>query len=64
MSERTTGDVRERLRRNEEEAAKARAELAGRQDSHERAAREAEQKLRRLEMEREESRKKFSDMGK
>ena len=64
MSERTTGDARERLRRSEEETAKTRAELARRQDSHERAAREAEQKFRRVDMEREEYRKKFSDMGK
>ena len=64
MSERATGDVRERMRRAEEEAAKARSELARRQDSHERAAREAEQKFRRVEMEREDYRKKFSDMGK
>ena len=64
MSERTTGDARERLRRSEEETAKARAELARRQDSHERAAREAEQKFRRVEMEREEYKRKFSDLGK
>ena len=64
MSERTTGDARERLRRSEEETAKARAELARRQDSHERAAREAEQKIRRVEMEREEYKRKFSDLGK
>ena len=64
MSERTSGDARERLRRSEEETAKARAELARRQDSHERAAREAEQKFRRVEMEREEYKRKFSDLGK
>ena len=64
MSERTTGDARERLQRSEEETAKARAELARRQDSHERAAREAEQKIRRVEMEREEYKRKFSDLGK
>ena len=52
------------MRRSEEETAKARAELARRQDSHERAAREAEQKFRRVEMEREEYKRKFSDLGK
>ena len=64
IGERTSGDLRERARRSEEEAAKARAELARRQDSLERAARAAEDKLRRGEMERDEYRKKFSDMGK
>ncbi len=67
-AERGSSALRAQLQRAEAEASRARAELASGQDRSaaeaENRVREAEERCKRAEMERDDCKRKFTDMGK